>query len=60
MGGRAGALRLVFYRRLFYRHIVKFIGVEYFAALHALDEFNVLFARHYAHSGVFALRVHVG
>ena len=54
------SLRLVLYRGLFYRHVVKFVGVEYFAALKALDEFNVLFARHYAHSGVFALGVHVG
>lgn len=39
-------------------HILKLIGIKDFAAVQALDIFNVLFACYNANLGVFAGRVH--
>ena len=39
-------------------HIAKFVGVEDFTAIEALNEFNVVFACHYADPGMLADRIH--
>lgn len=39
-------------------HVVKFVGVEDFAAVQALDKLHIVFARHYADLRVLTDRVH--
>jgi hypothetical protein len=39
-------------------HIAKFVGVENFSAVEALDELHIVFARDYPDPGVLANRIH--
>ena len=43
---------------LFDRHVAEFVGVKDFAAIEALDEFDIVFACHNSDPGMLTDRIH--